>query len=153
VILVTVGTQFFDELIEEVDQLVETGLIRDEVRAQIGLAQYHPRHLSTFAFDRNILDIARRADLIISHAGTGLVMELISLGRPFIAVANQTKAENHQVEFLHHLSTTYDFCWIASPGELAGALPRARPATRIGTSGVESLAEDLRSFLHSVCRV
>jgi UDP-N-acetylglucosamine transferase subunit ALG13 len=152
-ILVTVGTQFFDELIEEVDRLVETGVIRDEVIAQIGLARYRPRHLKSFAFDRNLLDLARRADLIISHAGTGLVMELIALGNPFIAVANQTKAENHQLEFLRHLSTTYDFCWIGSPGELAHAMPQARPAIQIAPSGVETLAEDLRRFLHSVCRV
>lgn len=146
-ILVTVGTQFFDELIVEIDRLAGAGLFNEPVFAQIGLTKYHPQHMEYVAFDRDLLDRARTASLIITHAGTGSVCECIELGRPFIAVANDTKAGNHQLEFLRHLSTIYDFCWTASPRDLASSLELARPAKSLGACGVGQLAEDVRQYL------
>ncbi len=149
-IVVTVGTQFFDELISEVDRLVAKGVITDRVWAQIGLAAGPPQHIEHVAFDRNLLDKARHADLIITHAGTGSLCELVTLGRPMIAVVNNTKADNHQLEFVRELSRLYDFCWIASPGELEKALPGARPARPLGPSTVTALAKDIREALLSI---
>ncbi len=148
-ILVTVGTQFFDELIEEVDRLVSTGAIKDRVWAQIGLAKTTPRHIEHVPFDRQILDRAREADLIITHAGTGSLCEFITLGRPMIAVVNSYKAGNHQLEFLEQLSQVYDFCWIGSPRELAEALPHARPPRPLSESTLAALANDIRRELLS----
>jgi len=147
VILVTVGTQFFDKLIEEVDRLAGLGALGDSVFAQIGLARRLPRHIDYVAFDPALLDKARSARLIITHAGTGSLCEFIDLGRPFIAVVNQTKTDNHQLEFLRRLSQLYDFCWIDSPGKLAGALPQARPATPLTPARPQHLADDIRDFL------
>jgi UDP-N-acetylglucosamine transferase subunit ALG13 len=149
VILVTVGTQFFDELIDEVDRLVAKGVIKDQVWAQIGLAKRPPQHIEYAAFDRHLADRARDADLIITHAGTGCVCEFIALGRPMIAVANQTKAGNHQLEFLEQLSQVYDLCWVASPSELEAALPHARPARPFEESALAPLADDIRAVLLS----
>jgi UDP-N-acetylglucosamine transferase subunit ALG13 len=146
-ILVTVGTQFFDDLIDEVDRLVESGVMTDRVWAQIGLARKTPRHIEHVAFDAHLTERARNADLIITHAGTGCVCEFISLGRPMIAVANQTKAGNHQLEFLQELSRFYDLCWIASPRELAAALPKARPAMPVREPTLTALADDIRMAL------
>jgi UDP-N-acetylglucosamine transferase subunit ALG13 len=152
VILVTVGTQFFDELIEEVDRLAGQEVIPQPVLAQIGLTPKKPRNVDHVAFDGHLLDTARRADLIITHAGTGSLCEFIALGRPFIAVVNDSKADNHQLEFLEHLSTLYDFCWIRSPRDLQGALPHARPAQPLGRSWRPPLADDIRAFIESrVC--
>ncbi len=148
-ILVTVGTQFFDDLIDAVDRLVAAGVITDHVWAQIGLAGKPPEHVEYVAFERGLIDTAREADLIITHAGTGSLCEFILLGRPLIAVANQAKAGNHQLEFLKQLSHEYDFCWIASPSELGAALPHARPPRPLGPSSLKSLTEDLRVALVS----
>jgi beta-1,4-N-acetylglucosaminyltransferase len=145
-IFVTVGTQFFDELIDEVDRLVGQGIIREDVLAQIGLNKRQPKHIQYVLFTEELAGYCRQANMIITHAGTGSLCECISLGKPFIAVANQTKAGNHQLEFLEHLSNVYDFCWVASPTELASALPHARPAVPRGESGIGQLAEDFRSF-------
>ena len=146
-ILVTIGTQFFDTLVEEVDRLVERGVIQDRVVAQIGLAHYVPQHIEHFAFDDhdcdNIRHMASDANLIISHAGTGSLCELIDLGKPFIAVVNDTKAGNHQLEFCESLATRYDFCWVDSPDKLAAALPEARPATPIGQPTLDAFISDI----------
>ena len=141
-IVVTVGTQFFDELVEEVDRLVARGVITDPVWAQVGLTQRPPRHIEHVAFDRNLTTRAQQASLLITHAGTGSLCEFIRLGRPMIAVVNATKADNHQLEFMKELSRVYDFCWIESPKDLEQALPHARPAKPLGPSTVRQLARD-----------
>ena len=142
-ILVTVGTQYFDELIAEVDGLVRDGLIAGRVYAQIGLCRVMPTHLDWVRFDRGLADKMRTAELIITHAGTGSVIEAIQSGRPFIAVVNGGKAGDHQREFLESLSGTHDFCWIHSPAELAAALSQARPATARARPGTQGLANAL----------
>ncbi|HNQ23997.1 MAG TPA: glycosyltransferase [Phycisphaerae bacterium] len=146
-ILVTVGTQFFDELIDQVDRLVATGKITDHVHAQIGLARRTPTHLEWVRFDRELMEKAKQADLVITHGGTGCVCELILLGRPMIAVANSTKSGNHQLEFLRKVGEACDLCWIASPRELEAALPHARAARPPRSSSVRNLAQDLRDHV------
>jgi UDP-N-acetylglucosamine transferase subunit ALG13 len=148
VILVTVGTQFFDELILEADRLAALGLLPRPVRAQVGLTRLRPRHLDCIPFDRDLPATARAADLVITHAGTGSLCEFITLGRPFIAVVNDTKAGNHQLEFVRGLCRLYDFCWVASPAGLREALPLARPARRLGGGRTGDLGRDIRRFLH-----
>jgi UDP-N-acetylglucosamine transferase subunit ALG13 len=149
VIFVTVGTQFFDELIDEVDRLAAKGVFPEPVLAQIGLNRRPPRYINYVDFVDDLTAHCRDADLIITHAGTGSLCECIALGKPFIAVVNETKAGNHQLEFLEHLSSLYDFCWIPSPRQLAAALPLARPATPKGPPGLARLADDLRTFCHT----
>ncbi|HVP12751.1 MAG TPA: glycosyltransferase [Phycisphaerae bacterium] len=146
-IFVTVGTQYFDELIDEVDRLAGLGAFGQPVLAQIGLAKRKPKNVDYVIFDKNMLQTARGADMIITHAGTGSLCEFITLGRPFIAVVNDTKAGNHQLEFLEHLSSLYDFCWICSPRDLEQALPHARPATPLSKTAEGMLAADIRAFL------
>ena len=58
-------------------------------------------------------------------------------------------ASPHALEFLEQLSAVYDFCWVASPGELEAALPLARRPRPLGTSTLDSLAEDIRMALVS----
>ncbi len=150
-IVVTVGTQHFDELILEVDRLAGSGVIDERVVAQVGTSTVTPQHIEHFAFDPSPSDhirhMARDARLIISHAGTGSLCELIDLGKPFIAVVNDTKAENHQLEFCEALSERYDFCWVSSPKELGKALPQARPATPKGRDTLDRLVDDLCAYL------
>lgn len=148
-ILVTVGTQFFDELIDEVDRLAGLGVFNQPVLAQIGLSRRVPKNIDHVGFDRDLLGTAARSDLIITHAGTGSLCEFIALGRPFIAVVNDTKAGNHQLEFLRRLSEIYDFCWIDSPKKLQAALGEARPARRRESPPHIDLPGEIRSYLNS----
>ena len=143
-IFVTVGTQFFDELIEEGDRLAGEDGFEQPVFAQIGLHPCAPRHIEHVAFVKDMQATLDRADLIITHAGTGSLCECIQLGKPFIAVVNDTKAGDHQREFVEHLSEIYDFCWVSSPKCLATALPHARAATPKGDPGLAQRVDDLR---------
>ena len=146
-ILVTVGTQYFDELIDAVDDLAGRGVLVQPVFGQIGLAKRTPRHMKYVAFDKDILSKAADADLIITHAGTGSLLEFISLGRPMIAVVNQGKAGNHQLEFVKALEGVCDFCWVDDPAKIESALADARLPKMTRPDLLGELASDLDSLL------
>lgn len=99
-IFVTVGTTYFDELVEEVDRLVDTGLIRDRVVAQVGEGRYTPRNLEWFRYAPTLKPYYDQADLVIGHGGTGTVFDLLRMGKPFVAVANRALAHDHQADLL-----------------------------------------------------
>lgn len=148
--LVTVGTQFFDGLIREVDRLAAAGGVPAPVRAQIGNTDYRPEHIEWFRFDPRMKQLMAESELVIAHGGTGTVCELIDLGVPFIAVVNTTKADNHQLEFLEDLSEVFDFCWARSEHELAAKLAEARPARRKQSETLSQLVAALSADLTGV---
>jgi len=117
-IFVTVGTSSFDSLIEHIDQLVRDGVINDDVVCQIGAGSYLPKHCDFFTYTKDLDSYFKKADLIVSHGGTGTVLELLSSGKKFIVVANTSLADNHQVEFLSGLSDLYPLKWTDNMGDL-----------------------------------
>lgn len=99
-IFVTVGNSHFDRLIREVDRLVQKGAIREQVFAQIGQGRYTPQKLDWVRYIDDIESHYRRSRLVICHGGVGTVMNLLQLGREFIAVANRSLKDDHQTELL-----------------------------------------------------
>lgn len=148
-VLVVVGTQHFDALVAEVDRLVEIGRLPRDTFGQIGSGTYLPCHFAWVRYERDLWRRLAQAELIITHGGTGLVMECIQSGRPFIAVPDELKPENHQLEFLEALGERFDFCWVRRPCDLEAALPRARPARRKDDRDVRELARDILDYVRS----
>ncbi len=145
--LVVVGTQHFDALVAEVDRLVEIGRLPRDTFGQIGSGHYVPRHFPWVRYERDLWQRLAQADLIITHGGTGLVMECLQSGRPFIAVPDELKPENHQLEFLEALAERFDYCWARRPADLEAALDHARPARRRDSRDVRELAGDILAFV------
>ncbi len=148
-VLVAVGTQHFDALVAEVDSLVQTGRLPANTFGQIGSGTYLPHHFPWVRYERNLWQRLVTADLIITHGGTGLVMECIQSGRPFIAVPDELKPKNHQLEFLEALAERFDYCWARRPTDLETVLPHARPARRKDARDVRELARDILTFVQS----
>lgn len=103
---VTLGTQDFpfNRLLELVDRLVEEGVLRDEVFAQVGYSTYAPKNYSCVDF-LNPAEYSRRiaqADLIIAHAGVGTIMSCLSSRRKLIVVPRSKvhgeHVDDHQFE-------------------------------------------------------
>lgn len=104
-ILVAVGQQKFqfDRLIDKVDELIETGVITDKVFVQYG-ASKKPRLADGEKFvpkDR-MEQLVKDADLMIIHAGAGMIVEASRLGKKIIAVPRMREfgehVDNHQFE-------------------------------------------------------
>lgn len=103
-IFVTVGSFFFDELIEQVDLAVGGGQITEEIIMQIGYGgSYEPVHCHYFRSAPGLDDYYKQANLVIGHGGTGTTFEVLERGLRLISVSNPNLSDNHQREFLESL--------------------------------------------------
>ena len=97
--------QPFNRLIKEVDRLVETGIIKDEVFIQTGYSTYEPKFCkwsSLISFDK-MSELMETSDIIITHVGPATFMSTITNGKKPIVVPRQEKfgehVNDHQVDF------------------------------------------------------
>ena len=98
-IFLIVGSQKFpfDRLIREMDRLKASGVIKDEIVAQIGVSKYEPkfmnwqRFMDKADFDMNI----EKCDLLVTHAGEGSIMTGLIKNRKVIAVPRYEKLGEH----------------------------------------------------------
>lgn len=110
-IFVTVGTheQPFNRLLKEVDNLIENGIIKDDVFAQIGYSDYVPKHYkySKFLDYTEMQNYFLKANVVITHGGPSSFMEAIKLKKTPIVVPRQEKfnehVNNHQLDFCKEL--------------------------------------------------
>ncbi|ETK83732.1 hypothetical protein F441_11396 [Phytophthora nicotianae CJ01A1] len=105
---VTVGTTKFDALIVALDTdaclsaLVARGFT--SLRMQIGHGEHQPRAtfpgltLSFYRHDPQYKRDVSEADLIISHAGAGSIMDGLALKKMLVVVVNTALMDNHQAE-------------------------------------------------------
>lgn len=98
-IFVCVGSRDypFDRLLEALDQLAEEGALTQPVVAQIGQSAYEPKGYTWFRYldQEAFRDYQKRADLIISHGGTGALVGALKLGKQVIAVPRLAKFGEH----------------------------------------------------------
>ena len=123
-ILVTVGSTHFDELIEQVDALAKSQpSLRDQLVCQIGNGTYVPENCTYFRYSDDFADILDRADIVITHGGT-TVLNCIKIGKRFIGVANTSLADDHQSKMLRQCAKYVDFPWTRDPGEVGELFAR-----------------------------
>lgn len=113
-IFVTVGaSQSFDRLIEYIDKEIATRY-DGKIIAQIhDSANYIPKNIEFFKtinkteFDKYI----KKADLIISHAGMGIIIDCIKYNKKFILVPRDCRKkecyDDHQNEICDYLKKNY----------------------------------------------
>ena len=98
-IFVCVGSRDyqFNRLLKALDELVAEGKIKDEIVAQTGLSEYEPRHYTWYRYlDRDVFkDYQQKADLIISHGGTGALVGALKMGKQVIAVPRLAQYGEH----------------------------------------------------------
>lgn len=149
-IFVTVGTFNFDPLIEYIDSLVEQNIIQDKVICQIGNGTYIPKNCEHFKYTKEIDSYINKSDLVISHGGTGSILGLISLNKPFVAVANTSLADNHQSEFLTKLSEEKPIQWISDLTKLPIAICNPTKIVNQNKESRNILSEYVRQYLLAI---
>ncbi|CAE7156122.1 unnamed protein product [Rhizoctonia solani] len=77
-------------------------------------------NISVWRFSPELGKHFQEADLIISHAGSGTILEVLRLPKPLIVVPNETLLDNHQVELADALNEL---------GHLFSATPRTLAKT------------------------
>lgn len=128
-IFVTVGTTQFDKLIEAVtskvalDWMVSRGYT--SLRIQYGKGKKPsvesngvPIAIEAYDFLPSLDNDMRKADLIISHAGAGTVMEALRFQRKLIVVINTMLMNNHQEELAGAMAERGHLVMVETPEKL-----------------------------------
>ena len=128
-IFVTVGHTDFDALIREMDRLAPT--LGEEVIMQIGGGAYEPRHAHYFRYAPALEPYMARADLIVCHAGLGVIVEALGLGKRVVCVSNPATYYGHQASLAEIFSRAGHLLWCRRVEDLAETLERARSFTPV----------------------
>lgn len=88
-IFVTLGSQKFqfNRLLKEIDILVKEKIIKDDVFAQIGYSDYLPQNYQykKFLNRDEFAEMEGKADVVITHGGTGAIIGAVKKGKKVIA--------------------------------------------------------------------
>jgi beta-1,4-N-acetylglucosaminyltransferase len=76
-------------------------------------------HVEAFQYLPSIGELIREADLVISHAGSGTVLETLGAGRRLITVINESLMDNHQTELAYQMCKDRHllYCTVDTLGE------------------------------------
>jgi len=80
-----------------------------------------PLKISCYRFKTSIREDMQRANLIISHAGAGSIMESLSLKKKTCVVINRDLMDNHQMELAEALCERGFLYMVVKPEELIHA--------------------------------
>jgi len=107
-IFVTVGSQKFqfNRLLRELDILVEKNSIKENIFAQTGHSDYKPRNYRFKNFlDRDeFKEIMQMSSKVITHGGTGAIVNAVKQGKKVIAIPRLKEygehVDNHQLQII-----------------------------------------------------
>lgn len=107
-IFVTLGSQKFqfNRLLIKIDELVEQGVIQEELFAQIGYSDYKPKHYvyEEFLDREKFAEKMQGSDIVITHAGTGAIIGAVKQEKKVIAVPRLAKygehVDDHQLQIV-----------------------------------------------------
>ncbi len=129
-IFITLGSQKFqfNRLLKAVDELIEKGVIDDEVFAQVGYSDYEPKHFEYKQFlDREEFAAQEgKCNILITHGGTGAIIGAVKKGKKVIAVPRLAKygehVDDHQLQLIAQFKGQNLICGLEDVSELEEGL-------------------------------
>ncbi len=130
-IFITLGSQKFqfNRLLKAVDELCEKGTVdAEDVFAQIGYSDYLPKNFSYKKFlDRDeFSNEMEKANIVITHGGTGAIIGAVKKGKKVIAVPRLAKygehVDDHQLQLIKQFDDLNLICPCRDTKELETAL-------------------------------
>lgn len=158
-IFVTVGSQKFqfNRLIKEIDNLVEKKIIKEKVYAQIGVCDYKPKNYEfvDFMTQEEFSNKLDKAEIIITHAGTGVIVNAAKKEKKVIAIPRLTEfgehVDDHQIQLIKEFSE----CGFIEPAyqieEIKKALINVRNKKyKKYVSNTKSIIKDIQKYIEEV---
>ena len=158
-IFVTLGSQKFqfNRLLKAIDELIAEGKITNEVFAQTGYSDYVPQHYRYKSFlDREeFAECEGKADIIVTHGGTGAIIGAIKKGKKVIAVPRKAMygehVDDHQMQLVGQFKELNLICDCEKVDELDKAIEYVKNAefatykssTEAVVSSIEKFFEDI----------
>ena len=130
-IFITLGTQKFqfDRVLKELDKLIEEDKIsKDEILVQCVYSEYVPKNYKTFDLkpQDEIDEIIEKADIIITHSGTGSIIGALKKGKKLIIIPRLKKygehVDNHQMELAEVFNNKYNIPTVLDMKDLYDAI-------------------------------
>lgn len=156
-IFITVGSQKFqfDRLLKEIDRLVEEQKIKsDEVFAQIGYSTYEPHFYSykEFLNKEEFLNLMEKSETIITHGGTGSIINGVKKEKKVIGVPRTVEhgehVDNHQFEIIEQFTNSNLIYGISDVNEIESALEAVKDMEfRKYESNTNNIISILETFL------
>ncbi len=133
-ILIMLGTQnnSFHRILEEVDRLIDSNIIKEEVIAQTGYTKYKSRNIKTIDFMPNeeLEKLEQQANYIITHGGVGSIISSIEKGKKVIAVPRLKQfgehVNDHQLDIVQSFDKMGYIIGIASISQLEEAIEKIK---------------------------
>ena len=134
-IFITLGSQKFqfNRLLKAVDELCERGTIEaEDVFAQIGYSDYLPKNFNYKRFlDRDEFSKEmEKANIVITHGGTGAIIGAVKKGKKVIAVPRLAKygehVDDHQLQLIKQFDDLNLICSCQDTSKLDVALKIAQ---------------------------
>lgn len=160
-IFVTLGSQKFpfNRLLEEIDHLVHKKFLKsDEIYAQIGYSTYEPIHypFMTFLNKEEFLEIMEKSTIIITHGGTGSIINAVKMEKVVIGVPRKKEygehVDNHQLEILEQFSNFNLIYSVSDTKEIKDALEKVRDMEfskyQSNTKNIINLLENFLQTIH-----
>ena len=153
-VFITLGSQKFqfNRLLKAVDEL----MLDEEVFAQIGYSDYKPVNYAYKEFlDRDeFLEIMGRADIVITHGGTGAIIGAVKKGKKVIAIPRLAKygehVDDHQLQLVEQFKRLNLIC-ACEDGDLAKALEEVKNTVyKKYVSNTERIISSIEEFIEQV---
>ena len=137
-IFITLGSQKFqfNRLLKAIDELCEKGTVdAEDVFAQIGYSNYLPKNFSYKKFlDRDEFSKEMgKADIVITHGGTGAIIGAVKKGKKVIAVPRRAKygehVDDHQLQLVGQFKELQLICECDDAEKIGHALETVKKTT------------------------
>lgn len=158
-IFITLGSQKFqfNRLLKSVDELCENGtIVAEDVFAQIGYSDYLPKNYSYKKFlDRDQFSAEMsKADIVITHGGTGAIIGAVKKGKKVIAVPRRAKygehVDDHQLQLVEQFKELHLICECDDAEKIGEALEIVKKTTYKGyVSNTQRIISSIEKFIEN----
>lgn len=155
-VFVTVGsTEFqFNRLLKDIDDLIEQGVIKEKVIAQVGTCDYVPRNFEHFRWISfaEMQKLMQQSKYTVTHSGTGSIVNALQMGAKVITVPRLVKygehLDDHQLEIASEFKALGLLMVSNNSGELKNAVTAMEHFVPSGSLDNTKFFKELSSVLN-----
>lgn len=159
-IFITLGSQKFqfNRLLKAVDELCEKGTVdAEDVFAQIGYSDYLPKNFNYKKFlDREEFSKEMsKAEIVITHGGTGAIIGAVKKGKKVIAVPRRAKygehVDDHQLQLVGQFKELQLICECDDAEKVGDALETVKKTTyKEYVSNTQRIISSIEGFVSNL---
>lgn len=155
-IFITLGSQKFqfNRLLKAVDEQVASGKIKEPIFAQIGASDYKPQNFKykDFLNRDEFAEEMSKADIVITHGGTGAIIGAVKKGKKVIAVPRLKKygehVDDHQLQLIGQFKELDLICECRDCDEIWKALETVKKTEyKSYVSNTDRIIESIEEFI------